>query len=172
MNTQPSDRKIPLSYHRCFVAVAGAALAIAAGCGKSEARASQSTKAESATALASDKADTDSYVVEMKATGPYKAGAESTLEITLRTKGGYHTNDAYPYKFKVGDPAPEGIIFPKPVLLRADGSFEKTKGTFHVPFIAKKAGRSTIAGTLHLSVCSQDNCIMDKVALELPVDVK
>jgi hypothetical protein len=172
MDTPPSARKIPLSYALCFVAVSGAALAMASGCGQSEARASHSAKAESATVAAASSAETESFAVEMKTTGPYKAGAEGTLEVTLRTKGGYHTNDTYPYKFKAADPAPEGITFPKPVLLRADGSFEKTRGTFRIPFIAAKAGRATIAGTLHLSVCSDANCIMDKVALELPVDVQ
>jgi hypothetical protein len=41
-----------------------------------------------------------------------------------------------------------------------------------IPFVAAQAGRSTVAGTFHLSVCSEANCIIDKVALELPVDVK
>ncbi len=38
--------------------------------------------------------------------------------------------------------------------------------------MAAKSGKVTIAGTLSLSVCSDANCIMDKVPLELAVDVK
>ncbi len=41
-----------------------------------------------------------------------------------------------------------------------------------MPFVAAKAGKATISGTLLLSVCSDANCIMDKVPLELTVDVK
>ena len=70
------------------------------------------------------------------------------------------------------DPAPDGVTFPKPVLQRADGSFEEKKGYFKVPFTAAKAGKVTIGGTLYLSVCSDANCIMDKVPLEVAVDVK
>jgi DsbC/DsbD-like thiol-disulfide interchange protein len=64
------------------------------------------------------------------------------------------------------------VTYPKPILQRADGTFEEKKGSFKVPFTAAKAGPVTIAGTLSLSVCSDANCIMDKVPLEVAVDVK
>ena len=64
------------------------------------------------------------------------------------------------------------MTFPKPILQRADGSFEEKKGYFKVPFTAAKAGKVTLGGTLYLSVCSDANCIMDKVPLEVAVDVK
>jgi hypothetical protein len=38
--------------------------------------------------------------------------------------------------------------------------------------VAAKPGKYAIAGTLFLSVCSDANCIMDKVPLEVSVDVK
>ena len=89
----------------------------------------------------------------------------------LTTKNGHHTNAQYPYKFKL-DAAPEGVTFPKPILQRADGTFDETKGHFKVPFTAAKPGKVTISGTLYLSVCSDAHCIIEKEPLQLPVDVQ
>ena len=161
------------------------AFAIATGCGKSEAATSRGATSESAGVTASSKAETENYAVEVKAKGDYKASAEGTIELTLKTKGGYHMNDQYPYKFKAADPPAEGITYPKPVLLRADFAFsEEDKNNagnkdhrpdtarVQIPFVMAKAGKATVAGTLSLSVCSDANCVMDKVPLELVVDVK
>jgi hypothetical protein len=155
-----------------IVLVSLAAFAAASGCSKSEAAPARRSTAESAPVAAGPRSETENYVAEIKATGAYKAGAEGTVEVTLTPKGAYHTNAQYPYKFKLNDPAPEGVTFPKPILQRADGAFEEKKGSFKVPFTAAKPGKYTIAGTLSLSVCSEANCIMDKVPLEVSVDVK
>jgi hypothetical protein len=161
-----------LSGCRPLLVAGGMAVAVGAvGCGKSEAATARPGSTETP-AVGGARADTESYAVEIKAGGPYKAGAEGMVEVTLTPKGGYHTNDQYPYKFKAADPPPDGVTFPKPVLQRADGSFEKARGSFRVPFVAAKAGKFTIGGTLSLSVCSDANCIMDKVPLDVPVDVK
>jgi hypothetical protein len=153
--------------------VAGAAwLVLGAGCSKSEAATSRGPARESVPVGAGPKAESETFVAEMKASSGYKVGSEGVVEVTLSPKGSYHTNAQYPYKFKMADPAPEGVTFPKAVLQRADGSFEEKRGSFKVPFVAAKPGKYTIAGTFHLSVCSDANCIMDKVALEVPVDVK
>jgi hypothetical protein len=177
MNTKRSSRRISHSPSTgTGLLVTGAVIALCApmlGCSKSEAATSRPSTTEAAPAApAAAKADTDNFTAEIKAASGYKAGAEGAVEVFLTPKGGYHTNAQYPYKFKLSEPAPEGVSFPKPVLVRADGSFEEKKGYFKVPFVAAKPGKVTIAGTLYLSVCSDANCIMDKVALEVPVDVK
>src|SRR6185503_16962845 len=147
MDKSPSNRSIPLPGILCLLAFSGVAFAFAAGCSKSEAATSRAgTAAESASVVAGAKAETDTYTVEMKAQGPVAAGAEATLEVTLAAKGDYHINKTYPYKFKAADPAPEGVTFPKPVLQRADGTFEEKKGSFKVPFVVAKAGRATVSG--------------------------
>lgn len=172
MNTKPSTRKANLSGGICLLVFSAAAFAAASGCSKSEAATSRGTSAESVPMAAAAKAETETYVAEIKASGAYKAGSAGTVEVTLVTKGAYHTNAQYPYKFKVAEPAPDGVTYPKPVLQRADGTFEEKKGSFKVPFTAAKSGKVTIGGTFSLSVCSEANCIMDKVPLEIAVDVK
>jgi hypothetical protein len=179
MNTSPSRWRValcsrPLLLTGATLALAVTSAGIGAGCSKSEAATSRPSSPghEATTVGAPNKADTENYAAELKADGAYKAGAEGTLEVLLTPKAGYHTNAQYPYKFKLADPAPDGVTFPKPILQRADGSFEEKKGYFKVPFTATKAGKVTLGGTLYLSVCSDANCIMDKVPLEVAVDVK
>lgn len=169
MNTKLPSRRVYLT--------AGVAFALVAqmlGCSKSEAAPSRSTHASSAEAAGvqgGPRTDNEKYTAEIKASGAYKLGTEGVVDVVLTPKGGYHINAQYPYKFKVTDPAPEGVTFPKAILVRADGSFEEKKGSFRVPFVAAKAGKISVGGTLYLSVCSDANCIIEKEPLEVAVDV-
>lgn len=186
MSTKASLRTISLSGGLCLIAFAGVAFAVASGCSKSEAATSRGTTSESAAVAASPKADTENFAVEIKASkSPYAAGSEGKVDLVLATKGGYHMNDQYPYKFKVADPPAEGVSYPKAIVAKSDFSFtEENKNNpankdhkadtakVQIPFVAAKAGKATVAGTLYLSVCSDANCVMDKVPLELAVDVK
>ncbi len=165
-------RRRPLSTLACLVALSGLTFALASGCGRSEAAPQRAAETLAAAVAKGPKAESDTFAVEMKATGPYAAGKEGTLEIAITPKGAYHLNDQYPYKFKFVDPAPEGVTYPKPVLKREDGTFNDKKGTFKVPFVASRAGKAKVAGTLSMSVCSEANCVMEKLELEVDVDVK
>ncbi len=162
-----SSRAVVLTF--AAVALAGAS----SGCNNSEA-ATKAAPSDAPRTSGPGKAriDADNYVVEAKSTGPAKAGQESTIEISLTTKGDYHINKQYPYKFKTADPPPDGVTFPKPTLMRADGTFDEKTGKFKVPFVATKAGKATIGGTFSISVCSDANCIMDKQNIDVDVDVK
>jgi hypothetical protein len=119
----------------------------------------------------SPRAETDTYIAEMKPAGTYAVGQQGTVDVTLSPKGSYHISAEYPYKFKAGDP-PDGVTYPKTALSKADFDSSDGKGHFKFPFVAAHAGRVTVGGTFSLSVCSDANCVMDKVALEVPVDVK
>jgi hypothetical protein len=118
------------------------------------------------------KFDKDTYRVEMKAGGSYSAAKEGKVEISIEAKGNYHINDKYPLKFKVTDPAPEGVTFAKSVLKRDDGKFDDKKGSLPVAFTAAKPGKVKITGALSFSVCSEANCVMDKIDLETEVEVQ
>ncbi|MDI1445308.1 hypothetical protein [Polyangium sp. 6x1] len=169
---KPSMRRRPASTLACLVALSGLTFVLASGCGRSEAATQRGDETNVAAVAKGPKAESDTYAVEMKATGPYAAGKEGSLEITIVPKGAYHMNDQYPYKFKLVDPAPEGVTYPKPLLKREDGTFNEKKGSFKVPFVASRAGKAKIGGTLSMSVCSAANCVMEKVDLEVDVDVK
>jgi hypothetical protein len=170
MDTKPSPRT-HFSSLLCVFALSGLPFVIASGCSRSEAAPSRESTPQAAAPARGPKVDAESYSIEMKATGTYKAGQEGTVELTIVPKGDYHINAQYPYKLKLTDPAPEGVRFPKPILKREDGAFDDKKGIFKVPFVAAKAGKAKVSGTLSLSVCSSAHCIMQKEELELEVGV-
>jgi hypothetical protein len=128
-------------------------------------------ESQSAAITKGAKIDSEQYTVEMKASGTYKANQEGNVEIAITPKGDYKLNAKYPVKFKLTDPAPEGLRFPKPLLKREDGKFEDKKGSFTVPFVAARSGKATISGVLSVSVCTDKNCVMEKLELDLTVDV-
>lgn len=126
----------------------------------------------SAIAAGTAKAETDTYAVQILSVGTYTVGKEGFVEITIVPKGSFHINAQYPTKFKTVDPPPENVAYSKTTFVRADGKFTETLGVFKVPFTVKTAGKATVGGKLGFSVCSDANCIMDKVDLELTVDAR
>jgi hypothetical protein len=150
----------------CLTALAGLGLATTSG--QSEAAPSPT---KSAARIAASKADKDQYTVELKTTGSCRAGSACTAQISLRSKGAYHINDKFPIKFKFGS-APSGVSYAKPIVRREEGKFGATEGTLPVGFTIASAGRAKIGGTFSFSVCTDANCLMEKVDLDLDVDAK
>jgi len=154
----------------CLVALTGLSFAVASGCSKSEAAPAPAKDAPAQVGAAS-KFDKDQYVVEMK-TAACSVGKECKVEIALAAKGEFHVNDKYPIKFKAADPAADGVKFTKALVKREDGKFEEKKGSLPVAFTVEKAGKVKVGGTFSFSVCSDANCVMDKVDLEVEVEAK
>ncbi len=116
--------------------------------------------------------ETDNYKVTIEDLGPYKKGTEGKINVVLTTKGDYHVNKQYPYKFTCQDPPAEGVRYPKPVVRREDGTFEERKAVLTVPFVADHAGEAKVGGVMSLSVCTDANCLMDKAPIEVTVKVE
>ncbi|MET0592680.1 MAG: hypothetical protein ABW133_08275 [Polyangiaceae bacterium] len=111
------------------------------------------------------------YSAKIQSVGPCKKDQTCTAEIVVLAKGEYHINDKYPYRFKLEDPPPAGLKFPKAVIGKEDGTMDEHKVTLKVPFVPSIGGDKKVAGTLSLSVCSAANCLMDKQQLDLSVKV-
>jgi len=92
--------------------------------------------------------------------------------VIVEAKGEYHINDKYPYRFKLEDPPPQGLKYPKPVVGKEDGTMDERKVVLKVPFVSEASGEKKVAGTLSLSVCSAANCLMDKQPLAVTVKVE
>jgi hypothetical protein len=116
--------------------------------------------------------DNANYHVALRPSAACKRGETCAVEVSLETKGEYHINDKYPYKFKVDEPAAPGVKFPKPVVGKEDGIVEEKKLLLKVPFVAESGGDKRVAGVFSLSVCSAANCLMDKQPLEVTVKVE
>jgi hypothetical protein len=162
----------PLSGLLLGAVLGGNLLAASWGCNKvREASADQVAAASTATAPGGASSEGANYAVKLVVTGPCHKGQTCTADVIIQAKGDYHMNDKYPYKFKTHDPPPSGLTYPKPVVGRDDGQFEEKRGVLKVPFVADAAGDKTVGGTLSFSVCSSQNCLMDKQALETTVKV-
>jgi hypothetical protein len=147
------------------------------GCSKpSQASASggsEPAQAPAAVAAPRPSFENANYRAEMRAATSCKKDKTCTAEVVVEAKGEYHINDKYPYRFKLDDPPPPGLKFPKPVVGKDDGgTMDLRQVLLKVPFIAEAAGEKKVAGTLSLSVCSAANCLMDKQPLEVTVKVE
>jgi hypothetical protein len=147
----------------------GLALTLGA-CNKSEAAQNRATPAGATAEALNSRAETDNYVVYLRAVGDYKAHMEGIVEVVLETKGDFHINEQYPYKFTPKDS--DGVKFTKEKFGREDGTFEATKAVIKVAFTPSKTGQVSVGGKFALSVCSDKNCLMDKKDLVLDVTVK
>jgi hypothetical protein len=163
------------SYGTLFLAASTLALTIA--CDQSRAEAGEMGEAAplEAKSPTGDKAttprvDRDHFIAELKSVGTAKAGQKSTVEVVIEPKGAYKINDKYPTKLSLKET--QGIAFEKAVLRKEDGKFSDKKGTFRVSFTPAAAGKTTVRGKLSMSVCSDENCLMEKVELALDVDVQ
>ena len=154
---------------------------LAAGCGKvSEAAPSAQGAPASANAanLAAQPApgaasfDNANYSAKIESAGPCKKDQTCAASVVVVAKGEYHINDKYPYRFKLEDPPPAGLKYPKAVIGKEDGTMDERKVTLKVPFVPASAGDKKVAGLLSLSVCSAANCLMDKQQLDLTVKVE
>jgi hypothetical protein len=151
------------------------ALAAAAGCGKvSEAAPGAAPKEgpPSAATPAVPSMENANYRAQIRPSGACKKDQTCTVEVLVEAKGEYHINDKYPYKFKLDDPPPAGMRYPKPVVSKEDGTMDEHKVVLKVPFVSESTGDKKVSGTLSLSVCSAANCLMDKQPLEVTVKVE
>ena len=152
----------------CLAALAGLSFVMVSGPRPSDAAPSHEARAGAPGKSTYDK---DHYRVQLKPSGKCSVGKDCKVEVLLESKGPYHINDKYPIKFKAGSP-PSGVTFTKATVTKPDGRFEEKKGSLPVGFTVAKAGKVNIAGTFYFSVCTDANCLMEKLELELDVDVK
>lgn len=110
------------------------------------------------------------FDVALTSSGAYQAGKEGTVEIVLDAKAPFHVNDQYPIKFKAKEGA--GVKFAAAVVGKDKAKLEAMRATMPVAFTPESAGQHTVAGQLSFSVCTDENCLMEKRDLSLVVEVK
>jgi len=110
------------------------------------------------------------FALALTASGAYEMGKEGTAVVVLDAKPPFHVNDQYPIKFKVKEAA--GVKYPQAVVGKDKAKVEKQKATMPVAFVPESAGKQTVSGQFLFSVCTDENCLMEKRDLSLVVDVK
>ena len=120
----------------------------------------------------------DGYVASLAAPGEPRAGVPATVTLTLVVRNGFHMNADYPTSFKVTQGG--SVTYPRAKIDRdsgltalacADKRDVNCSARAAVPYIAPAAGTHTVGGVFAFSVCSADQCLIEKepVSLELVV---
>ena len=105
----------------------------------------------------------------MSSAKSYKAGQPGTVTAIVNALGDYHVNPEFPYKVKL-DAAPSGVSYPQDTI--RDVSRSEKRASMSIPFTASQAGSSTISGTISLSVCTKDQCVIEKAPVSVTVKVE
>lgn len=110
-----------------------------------------------------------SYSAYMGGAKSYKAGKPGALFVVVNALDGYHVNPTYKYKMKMDAP-PSGVSFASETV--TDASKSEKSATLSIPFTPSAPGSYTMTGTCSLSVCTDANCVVDKVGLSVTVKVE
>ncbi len=109
------------------------------------------------------------FNLSIQAPSPVEVGKTGSAAIALVARSPFHCNDKYPYKFKL-DPPDRAVSYPS-TLVRGM-SVNGTHAGMSVPFVGRQPGRTTISGTLYMSVCSAEQCVMDRRRLAVSVQIQ
>jgi hypothetical protein len=107
------------------------------------------------------------FDLTMRPAGAVTAGQPASVEISVATKAGYHPNDKYPYKFKPAESA--GLSYSAPQFMKDALKLEEHRATMTVGFTPDGKGERTVAGLFAFSLCSADQCQIEKRHLALRV---
>jgi hypothetical protein len=126
-----------------------------------------------------DRVEKPEYVVAIAGPAQTGPGARSAFAVTVAARGTFHVNHEYPTSFRV-DPPPAGVRFPREKIDRQTGVVLEPCGAGQdacsarmlVPFVAGAAGEARLGGTLAFSVCDDERCLIEKVAVSLPVAIR
>jgi hypothetical protein len=133
---------------------------------------------EAPVAMADSKLDAAEHMVVFDQKQGCTVGAVCAATIRLETKGGFHVNDAFPYKFK-GSENPGVELQGSDAAKKNDFSKSagdltldsKTVATLAVRFkLTQKQG--TVSGTYKYAVCNESNCFPKEASLSLAVSAK
>ena len=129
-------------------------------------------------AACSKKSAEPPYRLELRAPPAIAPGASGALEVRVVAGGGFHLNEDYPVSFK---PDPGPIAFAQEKFdLKATGKRTRCAGSDHedctlegqVGFTAPAAGTHRAAGILAFSVCTKEQCLIEKQAVAADVEVR
>ncbi|MEZ4308410.1 MAG: hypothetical protein R3F14_10240 [Polyangiaceae bacterium] len=133
------------------------------------ASAAPTATAEPALSVNSSPVQEPAFSVWMSSAKTYKAGQTGYVEAVVVPKGGYHCNEKYPFKVKMGA-APAGVAYSGDIV--RGGSVSATRASVRIPFTPSSAGDARISGKFYFSVCNADQCVIDNREVAATVKVE
>jgi hypothetical protein len=122
-----------------------------------------------AQARAAPRFSENSFHLEMKSKGDYRAGQPAAVEVVLEAKGPYKVNDKYPIKLKLSDAT--GVSYPSKVVAKDQVQLDPKRAVMNVSFTPERPGKTKIGGQFAFSVCTEERCLVEKRELALDVQV-
>ncbi|MBL9037240.1 MAG: hypothetical protein JNG84_01875 [Archangium sp.] len=130
-------------------------------------------------AVGAPRVEAETYAVTLAPVGPYPPTSAGEVIVSIEARAGYHVNADYPVKFTTAKDAT--VTFASPAIPLRDvlhktpcekQPTEACAASAKVPFTAGAAGDAVVAGTLAFSVCSAEQCLIEKVPLRLTLSVR
>lgn len=118
---------------------------------------------------ATDHLDEDGFELRIRA-AEVRVGSDSSAEIELLSKQPFKCNDKYPYKFTTT--ASEGLVLAAPVVTRDRASISQERVVLSIPFKASQPGAHRLSGQFAFSICTSDQCRIEKRELSLMIEAK
>jgi hypothetical protein len=117
------------------------------------------------------------YAVRFESQAHYVVDVPATSLIAVSTTGGFHLNADYPIvfvpkrdsavQFSSDRIRPErGVTQPC-----ADRRDETCAAELLVPLTPQRVGSALVSGMLHISVCSAETCLIEKIPLSVTITV-
>jgi hypothetical protein len=147
---------------------ASALVAVAASTAVAPAQAFAATAHSDLAQVAGD----DKYDLKAEQVGECRINTECTARIVVTSKGEFHVNDSYPFKFTAAAPGLEFHGKGGNVFQAEDFEREKTRGTMLVRFKALAKGNVVITGKFKICICSDKICSPETIDVSIPVLVK
>lgn len=119
-----------------------------------------------------DRAETDSYVVEIVEPPQVAAGAESAVSVVVKPKGIYHFNLEFPTSVTIEAPSGASVAKARQDLKDAVSSSEEQGATWQVKVTPTEPGAKTFKADLKFAVCTDTTCDPKKETLAFSLDVK
>lgn len=132
---------------------------------------SAATEAPPPPPVESPKQAGQAFSVWLQSSGRYTAGQQGIVEAVVVPKGEFHCNAEYPYKF-VASTGSSGVTYPKPTLRLEGVSVSPNRAVMRVPFVPQNAGEAKVGGTFHFSVCTDQQCVVEKRDVFVTVKVQ
>lgn len=112
----------------------------------------------------------DGFVVTASTRETAVAGATVDVELVVTPSGGYKVNREYPSAVEIAAPADVSVA--KTRLVRADGSIDHARATFHLALTPRTAGTKQIGLKLRFALCTDSTCEPRRHEASLRLDVK
>jgi hypothetical protein len=118
----------------------------------------------------------ESFFVDAVAKDGCSSGGQCEVSLKLVATGAFHVNDQYPYRYKAEPTSAVEFLGTDPtgknVFSKPAGDWAQTgakSGILTVHLAPSAKGTSTISGVFKLSVCSEQNCLIEQPRVSVAI---